>query len=120
MKREIYLYTTEDGKCPTKDFFDSLPIKVFQKITWVLQLIKELEKIPETYFKKIVNSDDIWECRINFSSNTYRIFCFFDKGKIIILTHGIMKKTQKIPHNEILKAEEYKNDYLRRSKNDKI
>lgn len=115
MKREVLLYTTVDGKCPLKDFFDSLSKKVFQKIVWVLQLIKELENIPSTYFKKIVNSDDIWECRVNFSSNTYRIFCFFQNGKIIILTHGIMKKTQKLPQNEIQRAEEYKKDYLRSS-----
>ena len=116
MKREIILYTTSDGKCPAKDFFDALPKKVFQKISWVLRLIVELEKIPKTYFKKIVNSDDIWECRIGFSSNTYRIFCFFENGKVIILTHGIIKKTQKLPQNEIVRAEEYKKDYLRRKK----
>ena len=116
MKREIFFYRTVDGKCPTKEFLDFLPKKVFQKISWVLQLIVELEKIPGTYFKKVVNSDDIWECRITFSPNTYRIFCFFENGKVIILTHGIIKKTQKLPQNEIVKAEEYKKDYLRRKK----
>ncbi|TAL35975.1 MAG: type II toxin-antitoxin system RelE/ParE family toxin [Spirochaetes bacterium] len=116
MKREIQLYTTNDGKCPMKEFLDSLPRKVFQKVTWVLQLLVELEKIPSTYFKKIVNSDNIWECRIDFSSNTYRIFCFFKNGSIIILTHGIMKKSQKTPQSEIMKAEEYKKDFLRRNK----
>jgi len=116
MTREIILYTTKDGKCPIKEFLDSLPNKVFQKITWVLQIVKELDKIPTVYFKKIVNSNDIWECRISFASNIYRIFCFFQNGNIIILTHGLIKKTQKIPHDEINKAEDYKKDYLRRLK----
>ena len=116
MLREIIFYTTHDGKCPTQDFLDSLPKKVFQKIIWVLKLIQELDKVPSIYFKKLTNSDDIWECRISFSSNIYRIFCFFQNGKVIILTHGIMKKTQKTPKEEIQKAEEYKIDYLRRKK----
>ncbi len=77
MTREIILYSTIEGKCPSKDFFDSLPKKVFQKVLWVLKLIEELEKIPQTYFKKLIGSEDIWECRIIFSSNIYRIFFFF-------------------------------------------
>jgi len=114
MKRQIILYETQKGKCPIKDFLDHLPLKVFRKISWVLKLVSELDRIPSTYFKKLIGSDDIWECRITFSSNIYRIFCFFDNGSIIILTHGIIKKTQKIPLGEITKAEEYKKDYLRR------
>jgi len=114
--REIFLYTTADGKCPIQEFFDAVPEKVFQKISWVLKLITELDKIPSTYLKKIVNSDDIWECRISFGSNIYRLFCFFDNGSIIVLTHGIIKKTQKTPQIEIIRAEEYKKDFLMRKK----
>lgn len=116
MKREIILYTTADGKCPISDFFDSLPDKVFKKITWILNLVSELDRIPSVYFKKLAATNDIYECRISFSSNIYRIFCFFHKGSMVILTNGIVKKTQKVPQNEIQKAEEYKKDFLRRSK----
>lgn len=116
MKREIILYTTADGKCPITAFLDSLPDKVFKKITWILNLVAELENIPSVYFKKLVNTVGIYECRISFSSNIYRIFCFFYKGSMVVLTHGIMKKTQRIPQDEIRKAEEYKKDFLRRSK----
>ena len=116
MKREIILFTTKDGKCPIQEFLDGMPVKVFKKITWVLRLITELDKIPSNYFKKLIGSDDIWECRIIFSSNIYRLFCFFDNGSIIVLTHGFIKKTQKTPYDEIIKAEEYKKDYLRRLK----
>lgn len=116
MEREIYFYTTAEGKCPVQEFLDSLPKNVFQKISWVLQLVKELQKIPTIYFKKIVNSDDIWECRISFSSNIYRIFCFFHVGNAIVLTHGIIKKSQKTPQKDIAMAEAYMRDYLRRKK----
>ena len=114
MKREIILYSTKEGKCPVKDFLDSLPKKVFKKITWVLKLITEVDRIPSTYFKKLKGTDDIWECRIKFASDIYRLFCFFQNRKIIVLTHGIIKKTQKTPSNEIERAEKYKLDYNRR------
>jgi putative component of toxin-antitoxin plasmid stabilization module len=114
--RKIILYTLRDGSCPIKDFFDSLPHKVFQKVSWVLRLISEVKNIPSTYFKKLKDSDDIWECRIKFGSNIYRLFCFFSNGTVIVLTHGIIKKSQKIHPKEIKKAEEYKKNYLRSKK----
>jgi phage-related protein len=55
-------------------------------------------------------TDDLWECRIKLGSNIYRIFAFWD-GHQIVLTHGIVKKTQKTPLKEIEKAEAYKRDY---------
>jgi len=114
MRREILLYTTIDGRCPVKEFLDSLPKKVFQKISWVLNLISEIAIIPTLYFKKLKDTDNIWECRIKSGSDIYRIFCFFHKDSIIVLTHGFMKKTQKTPRNEINRAEEYKRDFERR------
>jgi len=81
-----------------------------------LQLVAELERIPAIYFKKLKDSDDIWECRIQLGSNIYRLFCFFANGSIVVLTHGLIKKTQKTPQKEIARAKKYKDDYLRRMK----
>ena len=118
MIKRILLYTTENGKCPVQDFLDTLSEKVFKKIIWVINLVTELKSPPKTYFKKLINTDDIWECRIQLGSNSYRIFCFFDNNELIILTHGLVKKTQKTPPQEIEKAEKYKNDYFRRKNDD--
>jgi len=115
MKRTVIFYKTKDGNCPVEDFLDSLPGKVVQKITWVLELLESQGMLPTTYFKKLVNTE-IWECRIQQGSNIYRIFCFFDKGSVIILTHGLIKKTQKTPSEEIKRAEDYRNDYMKRRK----
>ncbi len=115
MKKTIIFYRTKDGNCPVEDFLDSLPGKVVQKIAWVLEILEQQGMLPSTYFKKLVNTE-IWECRIQQGSNTYRIFCFFDKGSIIVLTHGFIKKTQKTPIDEIKRAKEYRSDYLKRRK----
>jgi len=66
--REINFYKTASGKCPVDEFLESLPSKKSQKVTWVLSLIEELPSIPTQYFKKLVNTDDIWEVRIVFGS----------------------------------------------------
>lgn len=114
MKRTVIFYRTADGKCPVEDFLDSLSGKVAQKITWVLKLIEELDIVPALYLKKLIGSEEIWECRIQFGSNTYRILCFFEGNSVVVLTHGFIKKSQKTPSAEIERAEAYRRDYLRR------
>lgn len=114
MGRTVVFYSTADEKCPVQEFLDSLPGKVAQKVTWVLSLLEDLEVMPASYFKKLVGTDDIWECRIQFGSNAYRIFCFPLGNSVVVLTHGLIKKTQKTPHREIEKAETYRRDYLQR------
>ena len=80
----------------------------------MLSLFEDLDVMPRSYFKKLVDTGDIWECRIQFASNAYRIFYFFEGNAVVVLTHGIVKKTEKTPHQEIKRAEAYRRDYLRR------
>ena len=114
--RQIIFYEKESGKIPVQEFLDSLDISVVQKIAWTFKLIKENDKVPKTYFKKLEGADGIWEVRIKLASNIYRIFSFWDRNNLVILTHGIIKKTQKTPVKEIKLAESYKIDYFRRKK----
>ena len=114
MSRTITFYKTFDGKCPIQDFLDSLPGKTAQKVTWVLKLIEELDIVPSSYFKKLTGTEEIWECRITFGSNAYRIFCFFVENSVVVLTHGFIKKSQKMPTSEIKRAEAYRKDFLER------
>lgn len=114
MGKTVIFYRTDEGDCPIQDFLDSLPGKAAQKVAWVLSLIEDLEVVPTTYFKKLTGTEDIWECRIQFASNAYRVFCFLDEDAVVVLTHGIVKKTQKTPRQEIERAEAYKRNYLRR------
>ncbi len=110
----LAFYRTEKGQCPVDEFLDSLPSKVTQKVTWVLKLIQELDIVPTQYFKKLSDTDEIWECRMVFGGNTYRILGFFQRGNRLVLTHGFMKKTPKTPPEEIRKAEQLRADHIRR------
>ncbi|MFQ5427753.1 MAG: type II toxin-antitoxin system RelE/ParE family toxin [Thermodesulfobacteriota bacterium] len=116
MGRTVIFYKTTDGKCPIHDFLDSLSGKVTRKITWVLKLLEDLEVVPSSYFKKLVGTEGIWECRITSGSNAYRILCFFAGNDLVVLTNGFVKKSQKTPKSEIKKAEAYRKDFLKRSK----
>jgi phage-related protein len=116
MPRTVIFYKTVDGKCPVQEFLDSLSGKVAQKVLWTLNLLEDLEIVPSIYFKKLTGTGDIWECRIQYGSNIYRIFCFFDSHSVVVLTHGLVKKCQKTPQREIEKAESYRKDFLRRRK----
>jgi len=105
-QREIIFY---------KDYFEEFFVKqrdkVKAKIIWTLQLVEELERIPENYLKHLENTDGLFEIRVQQGSDIFRIFCFFDQGKLIILTNGFQKKTQKTPKKEIEKAIKIKNEY---------
>ena len=114
MGNTIIFYRTANGKCPVQEFLDSLSGKVAQKVAWVLGLVEDLEVVPSTYFKKLVSTDEIWECRIQLGSNAYRIFCFFDDNSVVVLTNGLIKKTQKTPQLEIERTEAYRRDYRQR------
>jgi phage-related protein len=116
MIRDVKFYKTADGSCPVLEFIDSLSGKAARKVTWTLSLLEELESLPSTYFKKLVNTDGIWEVRVSAGSDIYRIFCFFAGNSVVILTHGLVKKTQKTPPSEIDRAEAYKREYLSRRK----
>ena len=112
--RNIIFYTTETGRRPVEEFLDSLKSDEAQKISWVLKLIEELDRVPSQYFKKLTGSEDIWECRARTKSKAMRIFGFFADGGTLMLPHGYAKKSQKTEAREIKLAEKYRKDYLTR------
>lgn len=92
-------------------FFNIQTKKVKSKIIWTLELIEDLERVPEKYLKHIAGTDGLYEVRVKLSTNIYRIFCFFDEGKLIIIINGFQKKKQKTPKDQIKKALKIKQEY---------
>jgi phage-related protein len=110
--RRILFYRLETGKSPVERFFDSLTNKQFEKISFVLDLIEQIDIVPRKYFKKLKGTDEIWEVRAQHGNNTFRILGFFHGKKLVVLNHAFTKKSQKIPKKEIALAEKRKLDYL--------
>ena len=93
------------------NFYDKLDSKVQQKFDWTISLIERTKIVPKQYFDHMTGTDGLWEIRVKFGSNIFRVFCFFDKGNILVLLNGFQKKTQKTPKKEIKKAEKLKKKY---------
>jgi|SRR3989304_5327028 phage-related protein len=99
MAREIIFY--EDYFI---EFYQQQDDKVKSKIQYVLELIKQVDRVPEKFLKHLTGTDGLYEIRIEYQSNIYRIFCCFDKGQLVVLFNGFHKKTQKTPKSELEKA----------------
>ena len=117
--REIRFYETASGQRPIEDFLDQLSSKQARKVTWVLKLIEELDRVPPNYFKKMVNTDELWEVRAAIGSNIIRLIGFFDDPDLVVLARAFQKKTQKTPKQVIKTAEERRKDYFRRKQNER-
>jgi len=114
MMREIIFYRTSTGYCPVEKFLDLLPSKHSKKVSWVLSLIEDLPMVPKQYFKKLVNTDDIWEIRVKSGGEAYRLLGFLDGSNLVVLDYAFQKKTQKTTQNAIKTAERRKRDYFKR------
>ena len=105
-KRQIAFYENH-----FKNFYKKQSLSVRKKIDWTLLILKTTKIVPKKYFKHLTNTDGLWEIRISAGNGIFRIFCFFDKGNLIIVLSGFQKKTQKTPKKEIKKAERLKKEY---------
>ena len=94
------------------EFFDQQTEKVKEKIDYVLFLVTHVDKVPEKFLKHIEGEKGLYEIRVEVGNNIFRIFCCFDKGKIIVLFNGFRKKTQKTQKQEIELAISLMNEYF--------
>jgi phage-related protein len=98
------------------DFYSKQNENIQEKIEYVLKLVRQTERIPKKFFSHLSSTDGLYEIRIEYQSNIYRIFCFFDEGRLVILINGFQKKTQKTPKKEIELALNLKKDYFNQKK----
>lgn len=110
--REIVFY-----KDYFDNFFETLPNKIKDKIDEVLFMMTILERVPTKFFKSIEGVKGLFEIRIEYESNIYRIFCCFDKGNLVVLFNGFQKKAQKTPTKELNKAKKIMEEYFNEQKN---
>ncbi len=94
-----------------EDFLLEQPQKVQDKIFKIIEAIETLERVPSNYLKSMEGTNGLYEARIQLASNIWRVFCFFDNNKLVILLNGFQKKTQKTPPGEIEKALRLMKDY---------
>lgn len=84
-----------------EEFFAKQNKKVKEKIDYVLFVLTHAERVPEKFLQHVKGTKGLYEIRIEVGNNIFRIFCCFDKGKIVVLLNAFQKKTQKTPKSEI-------------------
>lgn len=85
--------------------------RVKDKIVWTLRIIETQRHIPTDYLKHIEGTNGLYEIRVQHRGDVFRIFCFFDEGRLVVLANGFQKKTRKTPAEEIQRAIRIKRDY---------
>ena len=94
------------------DFYSAQNEKVKTKIQYVFELIRQVEMVPEKFLKNLSGHKGLYEIRISCHSESYRIFCCFDEGKLVVLFNAFCKKSQKTPQNELEKADRLMKEYF--------
>jgi phage-related protein len=96
----------------SKRVSEKLDEKTFEKI--IYNISKSKEQNDPKLFKKL--SGNIWEFRTRYNGLQYRLLAFWDKtgdtDTLVIATHGFVKKVDKVPVNEIEKAESIRELYF--------
>lgn len=111
MVRRILLFESHFS-----EFYASQPLRVQDKIDYVLNLARVESRIPEKFLKHLTGTDGLYELRIKSASNIYRIFCCFDAGQLVVLLTAFQKKTAKTPPSELQRAIELKAKYFQQKK----
>ena len=118
MEYKIDLYEKTDGKIPVLDFILELNPKQQAKIYREIDLLEKFGNelhYPHVDIIKGKKYKGLWELKIEFSSDNFRIFYFLPLGNKAILLHGIVKKKQKTPIKELDIALDRMKDFLRRN-----
>ncbi|MDR1022566.1 MAG: type II toxin-antitoxin system RelE/ParE family toxin [Prevotellaceae bacterium] len=92
-----------------EQFMETLTDKEQDKVQYALLLLKNQNHVSAKFVKYI--QDGLYELRVEYNGNIYRVFFIFDEGNIVVLFNGFQKKTQKTPENKINTALKIKEDY---------
>ena len=106
-KREIRFF-----KHYFNEFYVAQSEKVRRKIAQTLVWLQTLDRLPSSILKSIEGKKGLFEIRVEFGGDIFRIFCCFDEGSLVFLFNGFQKKTQKTPPNEIEKADKLMKEYF--------
>ncbi|MCQ2211971.1 MAG: type II toxin-antitoxin system RelE/ParE family toxin [Paludibacteraceae bacterium] len=104
MKRKILTYGGYFER-----FLESLDEKEQLKMMYIVSLLETQDRLPIKFIRHI--KDGVYELRMEYNSNIYRVFFIFDEGNIVVLFNGFQKKTQKTPKSEIEMALKLKSEY---------
>ncbi len=95
-----------------QEFLDTLADAPREKIIYNIHKVRG-GVIDSDLFKKLDGADGIWELRTLYNGLQYRLLAFWDEQekRLVVATHGFVKKTWKVPSKEIARAEALRKKY---------
>ena len=107
MKRKIIFYGNY-----FLEFYSKQDEKAKNKIDFVLDLIRNIDRVPIKFLKYLESTDGLYEIRVKAGNKNIRILCFFDEERLVILINSFIKKTAKTPKNELEEGKKLKLEYF--------
>ncbi len=111
--REIIFFQTDFGDKPVEDFLVELDSAARAKVVRTLELLRTQQVVPAKFWKKLGGSS-LWEVRVEYGGNIFRVLAAFARGNRVILLHGFQKKSQKTPRQDMEIAEQRQKRYFQR------
>lgn len=112
--REIIFYETDLGDKPVAEFLDNLEPAARAKVVRTLELVRTLPFVPSKFWQKMGAGQNLWEVRVEYDGNIYRVLAATAKGNRVILLHGFQKKSQKTPRQDMEIAQQRQKRYFQR------
>ena len=114
MHFEIRFFRTASGRSPVDEFLNDISRKQPRLHKLAIAGLRKLQNPAQhraPLVKKIDSGHDIWELRVG-GANTLRLFYFYATDKVIVITNGYVKKSQKLDQNQVDTARTRKRDWL--------
>ena len=96
-------------------FIAQMDSKTVRKIFYVIDLAEQTN--DPKLLKKI--QQDIWEFRAHYAGLQIRLLAFWDKTDnsktLVVATHGFIKKSNRVPKNELARALRLREKYFNNS-----
>lgn len=107
---QVVFFKKSDKRVPIKDWLDELTKKDRRKCLERIERLREQGHELDRPFAAYLE-DGIYELRVKSGKVNYRMLYFFHGGRAVVITHGLVKKTQKVPLKEIERAVERKLEF---------
>lgn len=111
--RDIAFYESDLGNRPVDEFLGNLDPAPRAKFVRTLELLRVQQRVPAKFWKKL-SGTDLWEVRVEYAGNIYRVLAALAKDNRVVLLHGFQKKSQKTPRQDMEIAQQRQKRYFQR------
>lgn len=113
MKKKAIYYEDDRNNRPVEEFINGLVPKIKAKVLVRIEFLEEhWQELRRPYVDTL--TDGLYELRVIFSGSQIRVIYAYMFKNYIVLLHGIIKKTNNVPMDDILKAKSRMRDFQRR------